>query len=157
MRTSAEPLPSFAVRGLALGNVHRLENLNVAQGRRAVERIASRIGVFTANPSQHLQALRRAGLVTARRNRKTALCRPADAEVDDLLTAMRGLFAPSSPVRDGITTGARLRFWRQILGVVAARAGISTRHLSFLQPGRAQSGRAPARKPAPPRQRRRDA
>lgn len=45
----------------------------------------------------------------------------------------------------GITLGARLRFWRQIRALsqldLSHRAGISTRHLSFLETGRSQASR----------------
>jgi DNA-binding transcriptional ArsR family regulator len=62
---------SFAVLGRAVGNAHRLEILeHLGQGERSVEGIAGRAGLSIANASQHLQALRRAGLVDARRNGK---------------------------------------------------------------------------------------
>jgi rhodanese-related sulfurtransferase/DNA-binding transcriptional ArsR family regulator len=81
---------SFAVLGRAVGNAHRLEILeHLGQGERSVEGIAGRAGLSIANASQHLQALRRAGLVDARRNGKSVLYRLADDAVIDLLGALR--------------------------------------------------------------------
>src|SRR5215472_7907337 len=56
----------FAAVAKALGNEHRLELLElVAQGERSVEALAEGSRLSIANASQHLQHLRRAGLVTA--------------------------------------------------------------------------------------------
>ena len=57
----------FAAIAKTLGHGHRLELLElVAQGERTVEVLASRTGLSIANASQHLQHLRRAGLLTSR-------------------------------------------------------------------------------------------
>lgn len=81
---------SFAVLGRAFGNAHRLEILeHLGQGERAVEGIAARAGLSIANASQHLQALRRAGLVSARRDGKSVLYRLSDDAVTDLLSGLR--------------------------------------------------------------------
>lgn len=81
---------SFAVLGRALGNAHRLEILeHLGQGERGVDGLAARVGVSVANASQHLQALRRAGLVAARREGKSVLYRLADDAVIELLSALR--------------------------------------------------------------------
>ena len=54
--------------GKALGNANRLELLeHLAQGERGVEQLAAVSGLSVANTSQHLQALRRLGLVSARK------------------------------------------------------------------------------------------
>ncbi|MGH8737732.1 MAG: ArsR/SmtB family transcription factor [Burkholderiales bacterium] len=54
--------------GKALGNANRLELLEfLAQGPRSVEQLATVSGLSVANTSQHLQALRRLGLVSARK------------------------------------------------------------------------------------------
>ncbi|MGH8746249.1 MAG: ArsR/SmtB family transcription factor [Burkholderiales bacterium] len=54
--------------GKALGNANRLELLEfLAQGPRSVEQLAAVSGLSVANTSQHLQALRRLGLVSARK------------------------------------------------------------------------------------------
>ncbi|NKB87148.1 MAG: metalloregulator ArsR/SmtB family transcription factor [Acidobacteria bacterium] len=59
----------LARAGRALANGHRLELLDlVEQTERSVDELASMAGMSVANTSQHLQVLRRAGLVTARRS-----------------------------------------------------------------------------------------
>src|SRR5215475_2258033 len=58
---------AFAAVAKAIGHEHRLELLElVAQGERTVERLAECTGLSVANVSQHLQHLRRAGLVISR-------------------------------------------------------------------------------------------
>ena len=58
----------FARVGKALSNANRLELLEfIAQGTRSVEQLAKASGLSFANTSQHLQELRHAGLVTARK------------------------------------------------------------------------------------------
>ena len=55
----------FAVVAKALGNPQRLELIeHLAQGPRSVDVLAGKLGLPIANVSQHLQAMRRAGLVT---------------------------------------------------------------------------------------------
>ena len=79
----------FAAVAKAIANEHRLELLElVAQGERSVEALAERSGLSIANASQHLQHLRRAGLVTARRQAKFVLCRLTDDSVLTMLSAM---------------------------------------------------------------------
>jgi ArsR family transcriptional regulator len=79
----------FAAVAKAIANEHRLELLElVAQGERSVEALAERCGLSIANASQHLQHLRRAGLVTARRQAKFVLYRLADDAVLSMLAAM---------------------------------------------------------------------
>ena len=79
----------FAAVAKAVGNEHRLELLElVAQGERSVEALAKRTGLSIANASQHLQHLRRAGLVTARREGKFVLYQLADEAVLTMLAAM---------------------------------------------------------------------
>jgi ArsR family transcriptional regulator len=79
----------FAAVAKAIGHEHRLELLElVAQGERSVEALAERSGLSIANVSQHLQHLRRAGLVTARRQAKFVLYSLADETVLTLLAAM---------------------------------------------------------------------
>lgn len=74
----------------ALGHAHRLELLDlVAQGERSVEALAGATGLSVANTSQHLQHLRRAGLVAARRRGKQVLYRLADEAAIPLLVALR--------------------------------------------------------------------
>jgi ArsR family transcriptional regulator len=79
----------FANVARAIANEHRLELLElVAQGDRSVEALAELSGLSVANASQHLQHLRRAGLVAARRQAKFVLYRLADDAVLAMLAAM---------------------------------------------------------------------
>jgi ArsR family transcriptional regulator len=80
----------FAAVAKALGHEYRLELLElVAQGERTVENLADRCGISVANASQHLQQLRRAGLVTARRDGKFVLYALADDSVLVAVTAVQ--------------------------------------------------------------------
>jgi ArsR family transcriptional regulator len=80
----------FAAVAKAVAHPHRLELLEqLAQGERSVELLADRIGVSIANASQHLQHMRRTGLIVARRERKFVFYRLADNAVLDLLVAVR--------------------------------------------------------------------
>jgi rhodanese-related sulfurtransferase/DNA-binding transcriptional ArsR family regulator len=59
----------FARVSKALGSGNRLELLEfLAQGERSVDALAKLSGLSVANTSRHLQVLRQAGLVTARKN-----------------------------------------------------------------------------------------
>src|SRR5262245_29136165 len=79
----------FAAVAKAIANEHRLELLElVAQGERSVEALAGLSGLSIANASQHLQHLRRAGLVSARRQAKFVLYRLTDDAVLTMLSAM---------------------------------------------------------------------
>ena len=79
----------FAAVAKAIGHEHRLELLKlVAQGERTVETLAERCGIAIANTSQHLQHLRRAGLVSARREGKFVLYALSD---DTVLAAISGV------------------------------------------------------------------
>jgi len=80
----------FAVVAKAIAHEHRLELLElVAQGERSVEALAERSGLSIANVSQHLQNLRRAGLVASRRHAKFVLYRLADEAVLTMLAALQ--------------------------------------------------------------------
>lgn len=82
----------FAIVAKAIAHEHRLELLElVAQGERSVEALAECSGLSVANASQHLQLLRRAGLVTARRQAKFVLYRLADEAVLTVLAALQKL------------------------------------------------------------------
>ena len=82
----------FAAVAKALGHAHRLELLEqLAQGERTVEVLAQRTNLSIANASQHLQHMRRAGLVANRRAGKFIYYRLADDAVLDLLTVLRGI------------------------------------------------------------------
>jgi ArsR family transcriptional regulator len=80
----------FAAVAKAAAHPHRLELLEqLAQGERSVEVLADRTRLSVANASQHLQHLRRAGLVAARRDGKFVFYRLADDAVLGLLTSLR--------------------------------------------------------------------
>ncbi len=80
----------FAAVAKSLAHPHRLEILEqLAQGERSVEVAAARTGLSVANTSQHLQQMRRAGIVAARREGKFILYTLADDVVLDLVSALR--------------------------------------------------------------------
>jgi rhodanese-related sulfurtransferase/biotin operon repressor len=80
----------FAAVAKSLAHAHRLELLEqLAQGERSVEVLAERTGLSIANASQHLQQMRRAGIVVARRAGKFVLYTLADEAVLGLLSALR--------------------------------------------------------------------
>lgn len=75
---------------LALGNAGRQQILEfVAQGERSVEALAQMTGLSVANTSKHLQALRQAGLVTARKQGLRVYYAIAGDDVTTLLSALR--------------------------------------------------------------------
>jgi rhodanese-related sulfurtransferase/biotin operon repressor len=80
----------FAAVARTIGSAHRLELLElVAQTQRSVEELAEMSGLSVANASQHLQRLRRSGLIESRRDGKRVLYRLADGDVVALLGALR--------------------------------------------------------------------
>jgi rhodanese-related sulfurtransferase/DNA-binding transcriptional ArsR family regulator len=80
---------SFAEIAKAAAHPHRLALLeHLAQGERNVDALANATGLNVANASQHLQSMRRAGLLAARRDGKFTLYRLADDNVLDLLGAI---------------------------------------------------------------------
>src|SRR5437867_10658058 len=84
----------FARVGKALGSGRRIELLDVlANGGRTVEGLAGEVGLSVANASQHLQVLRQAGLVAARRAGNSVHYRLAAPEVFGLWRALRSLAA----------------------------------------------------------------
>lgn len=74
----------------ALGHEHRLELLeHLAQSERSVEELSTRSRLSFANTSRHLQILRRARLVEARRQGKYVLYRlSGETEVVSLIKAL---------------------------------------------------------------------
>jgi rhodanese-related sulfurtransferase len=74
----------------AFGSGRRAEIVDLlAQGERPVEEIAGEISQSTANTSQHLQVLARAGLVRSRREGTRVFYRLASERVGDLWAAVR--------------------------------------------------------------------
>jgi rhodanese-related sulfurtransferase/DNA-binding HxlR family transcriptional regulator len=79
----------FAAVAKAVAHEHRLELLEaLAQGERSVEMLANRTGLSVANASQHLQQMRRSGLIEARREGKFIYYRMSDPAVLDLIASL---------------------------------------------------------------------
>src|SRR6478736_7820101 len=76
----------------ALAHEHRVELIEqLAQGPRSVEALAEKVGLSLANASQHLQQLRRAGLVSTQRDGKRVVYRLADDVETDIVVLIGGL------------------------------------------------------------------
>lgn len=83
-------LHEYALIAQALSAPARLMILEqLAQGERGVEGVAGKTGLSLANCSQHLQQLRRAGLVTSRRAGKSILYRLSDVRTLALMDQLR--------------------------------------------------------------------
>ena len=77
---------------LALGSQGRLQILEfVAQGERSVDALAAMTGLSVANTSKHLQALRQAGLVVARKEGLRVYYSLAGDDVIALVSALRAV------------------------------------------------------------------
>ena len=77
---------------LALGSQGRLQILEfVAQGERSVDNLAAMTGLSVANTSKHLQALRQAGLVQARKDGLRVYYSLAGDDVVALVSALRAV------------------------------------------------------------------
>jgi rhodanese-related sulfurtransferase len=84
----------FAQAAKALASGRRIELVDVlANGERTVEALAGEVGLSVANTSQHLQILRRAGLVSSRREGTSVHYRLAAPEVFELWRTLRSLAA----------------------------------------------------------------
>ena len=82
----------FARIGMALSSPARLDLLELlAQAERSVDTLAAVTGLTVANASQHLQALKRAGLILARKQRQFVFYRLAGDEVTRLLIALHAV------------------------------------------------------------------
>ena len=80
----------FAMVAKAVSHPHRLGLLEqLAQGERNVEILAERVRISSANASQHLQHMRNAGLIAARREGKFVFYRLVDDTVLELLASLR--------------------------------------------------------------------
>lgn len=83
-------LEEYALVAGALSAPARLSLLEqLAQGERGVEALAEKTGLTVANCSQHLQQLRRAALVTSRRDGKAVIYRLTDAKTLALMDLLR--------------------------------------------------------------------
>lgn len=82
----------FAQVAKALSNGRRAEIVDVlANGERSVDSLAAEVHQSIANTSQHLQILKNAGLVTARRNGTFVYYRLASPEVVGFWRALQGI------------------------------------------------------------------
>jgi DNA-binding transcriptional ArsR family regulator len=89
-----ELFDALAEVGRALGSGPRLAMMDLlAQGERSVEQLAAAAGLSVANASRHLQILRRAGLVSSRRDGTRVHYRPAGDDVLALWLSLRGVAA----------------------------------------------------------------
>ena len=80
----------FAQVGKSLSNGNRLELLEfLAQGERTVDELSKVSGLSVANTSQHLQGLRRSGLVKSRAEGQKSYYRLSDYSVVALLALLR--------------------------------------------------------------------
>ena len=76
----------------ALGSAARLELLDyLAQGERSVDSLAGISGLSVANTSKHLQQLRQAGLVLARKEGLHVYYRMSGGDVLEAIFSLRGL------------------------------------------------------------------
>lgn len=83
-------LEEYALVARALSAPARLTLLEqLAQGERGVEALADKTDLTIANCSQHLQQLRRAALVTSRRDGKAVIYRLTDAKTLALMDLLR--------------------------------------------------------------------
>lgn len=99
-------LEEYAMIARALGAPHRMMLLEqLAQGERGVEALADKVGVTMANCSQHLQLLRRAGLVTSRRAGKAVIYRMTDDKTLVLMDLLGRIAQQNLSVVDDILQG----------------------------------------------------
>jgi rhodanese-related sulfurtransferase/DNA-binding HxlR family transcriptional regulator len=101
----AELFDSLARVGKAMGSGKRLELIDLlAQGERSVEALARAAGLGMTTCSAHLQTLRQAGLVAARRDGTKIHYRLAGADVAALYAMLRDVAgtrsAPAAAARD---------------------------------------------------------
>lgn len=92
--------------GKTLGNGNRLEIIDLlANGPKSVEEIVRQTALSVANASQHLQVLRRARLVSVRREGTFIYYSLANAEVQALWRSLRNLgLRHSAEVQDTLRT-----------------------------------------------------
>lgn len=96
----------FASLARTLGNEHRLELLEfLAQGPQSVEALTARTGLTFANVSQHLQHLRKAGLVVGQRDGKNVHYRLQDGPIVEAITALRNLAEHNMAEVQGVIQG----------------------------------------------------
>lgn len=85
-------LEEFSELARVLGSVHRIILLqHIVQCERSVDRLASLSSLSIANTSQHLQHLKRVGLIKSRRNGKQMLYSLGEGPIVELLQSLRNL------------------------------------------------------------------
>jgi ArsR family transcriptional regulator len=93
----------FAEVAKAMAHEHRLEILeHLGQGERSVEALAALARLSVANTSQHLQHLRRAGLVVSRRAGKHVIYRLSGDDIVELMSALRRVAERNSAAMERI-------------------------------------------------------
>lgn len=101
-------LVELATVNRALGTPARLEMLEqLAQGEQSVEALARRVGITTANASQHLRVLRRCGLVASRRQGQFIFYRLTGDEVVRLVASLHAVAARTSPTMERLIESYR--------------------------------------------------
>lgn len=99
-------LEQFASVAKAIGHPHRFSLLeHLAQGERTVEGLAECSGLSVANVSQHLQTMRRSGLLVARREGKFVLYRLSDDSVLALMHAIHRVAERNIAEVEGVVRG----------------------------------------------------
>ncbi|MDR9483186.1 MAG: metalloregulator ArsR/SmtB family transcription factor [Salibaculum sp.] len=99
-------LEEYALVARALSAPARLSLLEqLAQGERGVEALADKTGLTVANCSQHLQQLRRAALVTSRREGKAVIYRLSDAKTLHLMQLLQMVAARNLAQVDRLLSG----------------------------------------------------
>src|SRR5262249_61559893 len=114
-RTAASAVrAALAEVAKALGHEHRVELIEqLAQGPRRVEALADRVGLSIANASQHLQHLRRAGLIAARRDGKRVIYRLADDAEKDIVALLGSLRFVAGQSVSSLERGVATSFLRR--------------------------------------------
>jgi rhodanese-related sulfurtransferase/DNA-binding transcriptional ArsR family regulator len=96
----------FALVAKTLGHPQRLEIIEqLGQGPRSVDRLAEKLGLPIANVSQHLQNMRRAGLVAAERQGKFIIYRLTGPSVLDAVAALQVLAETNLAEVDQVVRG----------------------------------------------------
>lgn len=96
----------FASLARALGNENRLELLELlAQSPQNVDALTATTGLSFANVSQHLQHMRKAGLVVGERDGKNVRYRLQDGPIVEAVTALRTLAEHNMAEVRGVING----------------------------------------------------
>lgn len=96
----------FATVAKALGHPQRLEIVEqLGQGPRSVDALAAKLHLPIANVSQHLQSMRRAGLVAAERRGKFVVYRLTDPAVLDVVAGLQRIAEGNLAEVDKIVRG----------------------------------------------------